>query len=99
MVASFDFLGEDKRFVAFPVLGYLLVDVECSETSVVIYSEAVLEVKIDIFIASADPAFFLTMCGGFAIYFAASLFTVPLRLFKAKNTPSKSHDADESPKE
>ena len=52
MVAPFDFLGDDKRFVAFPVLGYLLVDVECSETSVVIYSEAVLEVKIDVFIAS-----------------------------------------------
>ncbi len=50
-------------------------------------------------LTSADPAFFLTMCGGFAIYFAASLFTVPLRLFKAKNTSSKSHDADESPKE
>ena len=31
-----------------------------------------------------DPAFFLTMVGGFTIYFVASLYTIPLRLFRDK---------------
>ncbi len=47
-------------------------------------------------LTSADPAFFLTMCGGFAIYFASSLFTVPLRLFKAKTNAPKASAADNS---
>ena len=35
-------------------------------------------------LTSTDPAFFLTMIGGFTVYYAASLFTLPLRLFKIK---------------
>ena len=40
-----------------------------------------------------DPVFFLTMVGGFAVYFAASLYAVPLRLFKVK----KKNKNDSSP--
>ena len=43
----------------------------------------------------ADPAFFLTMTGGFAIYFGSSLFTVPLRLFKEKPKKSESEKNSE----
>ena len=45
-----------------------------------------------------DPAFFLTMVGGFTIYFAASLYTIPLRLFRVKKK-KKSDDISQSDKD
>lgn len=40
-----------------------------------------------------DPAFFLTMTGGFAVYCLCSLYALPLRLFKIK----KKKKSDEAP--
>ena len=47
-------------------------------------------------LTSADPAFFLTMTGGFTVYFAASLFTLPLRLFKIKKNDKKKIHSQEN---
>ena len=43
-------------------------------------------------LTSADPAFYIVLTGGFTLYFAVSLYTIPLKLFKITKPDKKKKD-------